>query len=88
MIVQAIFTFAAQLLAVIVSLFPQADSSTVTSITNSTDSFRSYISAANWIFPVDTFFTVLGIFILIESAWFGWKFIRWILSIISVGILK
>lgn len=76
------------MLSILLLLFPSANPTTVSSITSSVTTFRSYMAGANWIFPVDTFFTVLGLIIAIESSWLLYKLIRWLVGILSLKFIS
>jgi len=41
---------------------------------------NGYLSALNDIIPIDTVLTLLGIFLLIESAYLAYKFIMWVIK--------
>ena len=48
--------------------------------TNAITTANGYISSINTIIPVDTILTLLGIYISIELAYFGYKMIMWLIK--------
>lgn len=91
MIWHAIFSFFFTIAQYIIGLLPDlsdADLNNIQNITNAFQSVRSYLLTANSFFPVDLAFVVLGVIISFEIALALWKLIRWVGSILSVGIIK
>jgi hypothetical protein len=91
MIWHAIFNFFYTVAQYVIGLLPDmtdADLTNVSNITGAFQSVRGYLMTANQFFPVDLAFTVLGVIISFEIALALWKLIRWVGSIISVGIIK
>lgn len=88
MIFDAIISYLAALAIWLLSLLPNINSSTLTSISTNWTSFKNTMATANAFVPVDTFFQVLGIMFVIESSLFLWHMFKWIGSIVSAGILK
>ena len=91
MIFHAIFNFFYTVATYIIGLLPDltdADLSNIDNVTNAFQSVRGYLLTANQFFPVDLAFIVLGVIISFEIALAVWKLIRWVGSILSVGIIK
>lgn len=76
------------LLSALIGIFPSADSGMISNIHNNTVIFRDMFQSFEYIFPATLFFTVLAFVITVESLMFLFKASRWILSIISVGVVK
>lgn len=91
MIWHNIFSFFYTVAVYIIGLLPDlsdADLINIDNITESFQSFRGYLLTANMFFPVDLAFTAIGIIIAFEVALAVWKLIRWVGSILSIGIIK
>jgi hypothetical protein len=91
MIFHAIFNFFYTVATYIIGLLPDltdADLTNIENITNAFQNVRGYLLTANQFFPVDLAFTILGVIIAFEIALALWKLIRWVGSILSVGIIK
>lgn len=76
------------LLSLFLSLFPTADPAKVSQLTSQLTAFRSSLAAMDWILPVGTFFTFLGLVFLIETSYFTYRFFKWVISTLSIGLLK
>lgn len=91
MIWHAVFTFFYNIALFIVGFLPDLSDSDLTNIDNITNAFttfRGYLTNANMFFPVDLAFTCLLLIVGFEIALAVWKLIRWIASILSIGIIK
>lgn len=91
MIWHAIFSFFYTVAQYIIGLLPDLSDADLTNINNITSAFqnvRGYLVTANQFFPVDLAFIVLGVIISFEIALAVWKLIRWVGSILSIGIIK
>jgi len=53
-----------------------------TQIATSIALIMGYVNAMNWLFPVSTLITCLGIVITFEIGVFSFKFIRWLIHLI------
>jgi len=69
-------------------MFPIADVAVLDQINGGLAPFKSYLSNAGWLFPVQQFFTILGIVIVIEGIFFTIKVIHWLIKNISAGFVK
>lgn len=76
------------ILSIFVNFFPAVDPEVVDLITLRLTDFRETLASANWIFPVGEFFTILSAVFVIEALYWVFKFIRYLLSNISLGFLK
>lgn len=87
-----IFTGLLSLVSIItvrlISYFPEANSSVVSSISSAVVNFKSTLSSAAWIVPIDTLFLIIQIVITIELSILTFRVVRWILSIVTIGIAK
>lgn len=88
MIFDALSSFIFFVLNGFLSLLPLSDSAITTGISSQLTSFRSNIAVINWLFPVDTFFSLLGMVFAVESLYFSYKAIRWVIGAISFGFIK
>lgn len=88
MIIDAISTLVLNALSILISILPSVDGSFVDTLTSYNTAFREFIAQMNWLFPVNTVLLMLRIFITIELAIFGFKFVRWIIRNITAGHLS
>lgn len=72
----------------ILSLFPIADATVISSLSNSVASFKTAIASADYLFPVSEFFTIMTIVISIEAGILLIKIIHWLAKNISAGFIK
>jgi len=72
----------------LIQFFPLADSTIVASIDDQLTIFRNFISSMNWLFPVSDFFTAVTAIFLIESVLLSYKIIRYILSVLTLNVVK
>lgn len=83
-----LITSAEILISLLVSPLPNTDLAIVSQIQSSLTAFVGYLQTANFFFPVTVLGGVLASIFSMELILFTWKLIRWIASIISVGIVK
>lgn len=88
MIWAGILTSIYAILQIFLQIFPFANTNTVNSINTSVSQVRNSIASAGWIFPIDTFFTLLTAVIVIETSIITFKVVRWIASNITLGFIK
>lgn len=88
MIFQLLQDYSFSILTAVLGLFPDADSSWITTLTHATDQFKNYFDAFNWFFPVNDFFVIFTFVLVCESLMFFFKATRWILSIVTIGTVK
>lgn len=70
------------------SLFPNADPTTVASISTAIVNFKTAIAQADYLFPVDDFFTIMQIVIAVEAGILLIKIVHWIAKNVSAGFVK
>jgi len=73
---------------ILLSFFPTADAGTITAITSQLAPFKTAIAAANWFFPVDTFFSLLSIVFVVEFGIFTYKFVKFLVKNVSLGFFR
>lgn len=91
MIFHSIFNFFYTVAVYIIGLLPDLSDQDLTNVANIESAFqtlRGFLQIGNLFFPVDLAFTAIGIIIGFEIALALWKLIRWVGSILSVGIIK
>lgn len=72
----------------VIGFFPDANASVLSQISDGLTPFRTAMAAANWFFPVGTFFTVLGIVITIELSIMTYKLVMFVVKNVSLGLFK
>ena len=72
----------------LLGLLPLADANVTTRLTASIIPFKTYMSNADWLFPVQDFFTILTIIMTIEAGIVLIKILHWIAKNISAGFVK
>jgi hypothetical protein len=75
-------------LSAVINLFPTADSGIIATINGSLDSFKNYLGTASWLFPVNTFFLIVGLMITIELSLISYRTIKLLVAYISAGFLR
>lgn len=88
MIIDAIITVIVSILAIFISIFPNANQTIITNITYYSTSFRLLMSAVDWIIPVSTLFTLFGYIFIIEFSLLTFKTIKYLASTVSGGLIK
>jgi len=88
MIFTAISSFVLGLLALLLTLLPDADAGVLTDLETGLEPFRGMLAGANWLFPVSTFLGFLGMVLAIELIMFGYKSVMWLLRNVSLGFFK
>lgn len=76
------------LIEAVISLFPLADAATVTQIATQWTQFRSSLSAVDYLFPTSFFFALVSSVFIIEGSIFTFKVVRYVLSHITLGLVK
>jgi hypothetical protein len=71
-----------------IAMFPDVDTAVLDQINGGLAPFKSYLSNAGWLFPVQQFFTIIGIVIVTEGIFFAIKVIHWLIKNISAGFVK
>jgi hypothetical protein len=77
-----------EILYYLIGVLPDINSTINNNINNFLAEYKSIVAPLNYIFPVDTFFTVFGFILAIESIIFSYKFVLWISAHISAGFVK
>jgi len=72
----------------LIQFFPLANSSVVAYVTDQIVEFRALMVQANWIFPVADFFSVVSMVFLVESVYWLFKGIKYILSILTLNLVR
>lgn len=81
MIFQAILNTLYQVISFIAYPLKQLpDVSLGTGFTDAINTANGYLSALNDIIPIDTILTLLGVYVAIETAYFTYKFIMWVIK--------
>lgn len=88
MIFEALLSFCYFILGAFLQLLPLTDPATTAKITQYTSSFRSYAAGAAWFFPIDTIFGFMAVVFAIELVIFTYKVVRWVMSMLTVGVVK
>jgi hypothetical protein len=76
------------LFAYFILLFPTVDSRIPDFIMNGFYDIKVLLAPFNWLFPVDTLFVATNLILLTTLAILTWKMIRWISSILTLGLVK
>lgn len=71
-----------------VSLFPDVNVSNIVVYQTHVDNLETMFQNASYYFPLDTLFTIFGIIFTIEFSILTFRIARYILSNVSLGILK
>lgn len=85
MIFEALFEFALAIVDFLVGLLPNADTEVLDFLSFGLADFKSRLEAANWIFPVHTFFFVLSTIFAIEAGILAFKLVKWAIRNLSAG---
>lgn len=80
-VIIAVFNF-------LIGLFPIADPLVTTRLTATITPFKTFMSGADWLFPVTDFFTILTIIMTVEAGILLIKILHWIVKNISAGFVK
>jgi hypothetical protein len=88
MIIQGLITFTTGIALFLINLLPVANSVTLDDISNFSTGFKNVLVSANYIFPIDTLLTFLGIVFTCEAVVFSFKLYRWIATLVSGGLIK
>lgn len=88
MIFGILIAFVADIMTALVELFPTASTTNIAQITANLSNFKTSMGTAGYIFPVDTFFTLISIVFTIEASMLAYKVIRYIARHISLGFIK
>lgn len=88
MIISTILGIVYTILSFLLGLLPLADPVLIQAIRTNTQTIRTIIDNANWIFPIDNLFLFFNTFILILFSIFTYKVAKEILKNISGGIVK
>lgn len=83
-IVNAVFS----MLEFLLGLLPAVNTTVTTNIATTVGDLKTKLAVVDSIFPISTFFSVLGFIVIIESALWLYKFILWIGSNLSAGFIK
>lgn len=76
------------LLILLLTPLPDTDPAIVSMISSNMTVFIGYLQTANFFFPVTTLGVILTAIFSMETGLLTWKLIKWIASIISIGIIK
>lgn len=76
------------LFSAFLSLFPDADVSALSQLNTQVSFFKNIISFLDWIIPVNIFFLLLGVVIIMETGIFALNMWRYILRFFTLGIFK
>lgn len=87
MIIDGIISIAYVLFLPIIDLFPDADETAISTISDAIYNVKNFMGSFNWIFPVDTFFFCLNITIGVVVGIGLLRLIRWIASLLTANIL-
>lgn len=88
MIPEAIIGLITTVLTGLLSLFPSVDSSTISAIDSAYSSIRSLFASSAWLIPTNVFFQVLSMIVIIEFSVLVVRFLRWLINLLSVGLIK
>lgn len=91
MIFNALVELVANAFILLIGLLPSASSQDVLNVINmknSLDTIQSYVSAANFWFPVDDLFTILVLMVGVEISIGLFLLARYIAHILTVGVIK
>ena len=72
------FNFIFSIISYLISLLPKMP--VTSSLSTAVTTANSYISALNWIIPVDTLLHILDIFIGFEGTYLTFKITMWVLK--------
>jgi len=75
-------------LSLVVGLFPSANQSIVTAISDNSANFRDYLESASYLFPANTLLLLGGFILTIEASLFGYRLVKLILGYVTGGILR
>lgn len=91
MITQVSISVALSMIGAFINLFPTLsinDQATITKILEISTYMKDAVASANWWLPLDDMFLSFRAFIGINIAILTFKLVRWISSMLSVGIIK
>lgn len=88
MIFEALIGGAAVIFTQLLNIFPEVDSSTIDSINAFYDVVRDTFASVAWFVPVDVFFQVFGIIVLIEFSVFAVRIIRYLTRLLTAGFVN
>lgn len=88
MILDKIISTISGILIAVITLFPYADTTTLTTISSNLTPFKTYLSNANWLFPVTELGTIIGLAFAIEGIILAIKIVHWIIKNLSIGFVK
>lgn len=88
MIFEYLFSILLPILEFIFNLLPDTDSAVVDFISGGVDYFRFVIDFGNQFVDMFTFLLVLGFVLTIEITLMIWKVARWIIQILTAGIVR
>jgi len=75
-------------LSIVVGLFPAPNSEVLSAISTNSESFRSYLASASYLFPANDLLLIAGFIITIEASLFGYRLVKLILGYVSGGFLR
>lgn len=87
MIFEAIIGFASIVITQLLNIFPEVDASAIDSINSFYTTIRTNFADAAWFVPVDVFFQVFGIIILVESSVFVVRIVRYLTRLLTAGFV-
>jgi len=91
MIFTTIINAGLSILTYIISYFPDvtgSDQARIDTMSTTFETLRGYFSNINFVFPIDTVFTVLQMIIVIEIIIAIVRIVRWIASNVTLGFIK
>jgi len=88
MIFDKIIGVVSGILIAVITLFPYADENVLATISSNLTPFKTYLSNANWLFPVTELGTIIGLAFAIEGIILAIKLVHWIVKNLSIGFVK
>ena len=69
-----------EVLSFFLSLFPDANTTFIVTVTSAINNFRSFISQVNFIVPIETIFSVAVAWFIYKQTFLGTWSINWIIN--------
>jgi len=88
MVWNTLVSWVSNALEILISLLPNANASILAKISEYNDDFRLALENINWFFPVDLALIFLGMIFVIQFSIFGFRLLKYVAGILTVGVLK
>jgi hypothetical protein len=88
MIFTLLFSLLPGLFFSFLGLFPDADVTALSQLNLQVLFLKNILAGLDWLIPVNTFFLLLGIIVVVESGIFALNVIRYLMRFFTLGIFK